>query len=105
MTLNLAKTGLSDTVIEKLNKVFSQFPPIARVILFGSRAKGDYRHGSDIDLVMEVKQLSFEDMINVEQQLDDLLLPYNIDLLEMNSIKSDELLAHIKRIGITLYKS
>lgn len=101
----LTKTGLSHDVIEKLKSVFSLFPQIDRVILFGSRAKGNYRSGSDIDLVMDADNLSFDEIMNIEQQLDDLLLPYQIDLLIMNTIESKELLEHIKRVGVVLHTS
>ena len=105
MIHDVANTGLSQEVIDKLKNVFSLFPQINRITLFGSRAKGNYRQGSDIDLVMECNQLQFDDIMNIEQKLDDLLLPYTIDLLEINNIESEELLSHIKRIGITLYES
>jgi predicted nucleotidyltransferase len=72
--------GLSDVDIKKMNSVFNQFTQIEEVVIYGSRAKGDYRPNSDIDLTLKGQNISFNVLNNITLLLDDLLLPYIIDI-------------------------
>lgn len=56
------------------------FPKVSQAILYGSCAKGSYRPSSDIDLTLKGNELSYQDLLNIELTLDDLLMPYKIDL-------------------------
>lgn len=99
------KFGLSSETIEKMNNVFSEFDSIEKVIIYGSRVKGNFRPGSDIDLTIEGKDLSLSGMSEINLKLDDLLLPYLIDLSIKNKITKKELLEHIDRVGKLFYSS
>lgn len=68
--------GLKEHTIEKINGVFAQFPAVEQVMLYGSRAKGTYRRGSDIDLTLLGTDLNLKILFRIETALDDLLLPY-----------------------------
>lgn len=96
--------GLSDKTIESIQKVFESNSKIDEVILFGSRAKGNYREGSDIDLAVKGRNISFDDILKLNGQLDDLNLPYKFDLLDYAAIKEKDLTEHIDRVGIVFYK-
>jgi uncharacterized protein len=75
-----AKLGLSQTTLDKLNSVFKQHSAIRSVLIYGSRAKSNYRPGSDIDLTIKGDMLEFAELMQIENQIDDLLLPYTVDL-------------------------
>lgn len=92
--------GLDLSIIEKIRGVFSSYPQIEQVLLYGSRAKGNYRRGSDIDLTIIGDQLSLSTLMQIENDLDDLLLPYKIDLSLLHKIECQELVDHIRRVGI-----
>ena len=94
------ESGLELSVIEKIRGVFAGYPQIERVLLYGSRAKGDYRPGSDIDLTIVGDQLTMSELIQIENELDELLLPYKIDLSLLHKIESRELIDHIRRVGV-----
>ena len=79
MQTDHTRFGLDDKVIRKINNCLARYPDIDAVILYGSRAKGNYRPGSDIDLTIK-GQLSLDDLLKLENELDDLLLPRVIDL-------------------------
>ncbi|MCW3807993.1 nucleotidyltransferase domain-containing protein [Plebeiibacterium marinum] len=96
--------GLKETHINKLNSVFANYPAIRKAILYGSRAKGNYREGSDIDISLVGDKLNLNMLLRIETELDDLLLPYNIDISIFDKIENQELIEHIKRVGIILYK-
>ena len=97
--------GLTDTTIDDINKIFSKYRQIDEVILYGSRAKGTHRKGSDIDLTLKGKNLNLHILSKISDELDDLLTPYQFDLSIFNDIDNQNLLDHIKRVGIKFYIS
>ncbi len=99
----LDRTGLSSHSIKKIQHVFSHYPEIKKVYLYGSRAKGNYQTGSDIDLSIISDNFNYTQLIKLEMELDDLLLPHKLDINLFKNIKNTELTAHIKRCGIIFY--
>lgn len=97
------KFGLDDESITKIKYVFEQFPQIKEVIIYGSRAMGNYREASDIDLTLLGENLNLPILNQLSSALDDLLLPYLFDISIYQQIENQDLLAHIKRIGQTFY--
>ncbi len=97
--------GLPDRVIEQICDVFRQYDEIQRVIIYGSRAMGRERPGSDIDLCIESDELSFSQLLAIENQIDDLLLPWKIDLSLKNQIDNPDVVEHIDTVGIEFYKN
>ena len=105
--LNSAATdrfGLTHAVINQINSVLAHYPEIVRAILYGSRAKGNYRPGSDIDLTLIGEMFTNDRLLELETRLDDLLLPYTIDLCRFETIQNPELIDHINRVGKTFYR-
>jgi len=97
------KYGLSENIILKISQVMQQFPAVERAVLYGSRAKGNFKTSSDIDITLQGKEVNLRVLSNVALELDDLLLPYKFDLSIYNHIANQELLDHIDRVGQTLY--
>ncbi len=97
------KYGLDNNVIEKILSVFSKFPTIQKVVLYGSRAKGNYKNGSDIDLCLFGKDLDLKLLYQIEEALDNLFLPYSFDLSIYSNLSNQDLIDHIDRVGIALY--
>ena len=98
------KYGLEKPTIQKIQNVFAGFPQIDQAILYGSRAKGNYKPGSDIDITLKGQSINLSAMNEVSLQLDDLLLPFTFDLSVFEHIKDPNLLEHIDRVGISFYK-
>ncbi|MEN8190854.1 MAG: nucleotidyltransferase domain-containing protein [Thermodesulfobacteriota bacterium] len=96
--------GLTMEIIRKINGVFAGHPNIVCVILYGSRAKGNYTTGSDIDLTLEGAGIKLEQLNSINNELDDLLLPYTFDISIFQQISNPDLLDHIKRVGKVFYK-
>ena len=96
--------GLPAAAVEKIQGVFSRHPRVAKAVLYGSRAKGNYRKGSDIDLTLHGEQLDFREMVLIENELDDLLLPYMIDLSVFEKLDHAGLREHIERVGLVFYE-
>jgi predicted nucleotidyltransferase len=95
--------GLPAATLKKIRSVLRAHSKIQEALVYGSRAKGNYRPGSDIDIVLVGGELSLTDLLRIETELDDLLLPYKIDLSLLQEIESKDLLEHIGRVGKRLY--
>lgn len=96
--------GLQAHTIEAIQGVLAQYPQVEKVILYGSRAKGNYRNGSDIDLTLFGNSLDLNVLQKIEIALDDLLLPYTIDLSIFHQIQNPELINHIRRVGMVFFE-
>ena len=98
------KYGLDDAVIARIQEVLSRFPQVDRAMLYGSRAMGNYRQGSDIDLTLDGgDDLELKTLYQIMDEIDDLLLPYTFDLSVLRLINDHEVLEHIRRAGVVFY--
>ncbi len=97
--------GLTQETIDKINSVFKKHPEIDKVIIYGSRAKGNYRTGSDIDLSMFGNDLKYDLIGKVSSEIDDLNTPYLFDISIFSDLHSPSLEEHINRVGKIIYKA
>lgn len=95
--------GLSAATLDKLNSIFARHDAIDAVLIYGSRAKGNYRPGSDIDLSIKGSEIPFAELMQIEDQIDDLMLPYTVDLSQYRQLENADLIAHIDRVGVEIY--
>lgn len=93
--------GLSGDKVHAIREILRD-PRVQRVVLFGSRAKGNYRAGSDIDLAVCGDRLSATDILRLRAELEEALFPWAVDLVHWTESLSPELAEHIRRVGITL---
>lgn len=96
--------GLRADEEAKLLRVFDAVPELTHVILYGSRAKETHRPGSDVDLTL-TGTLSSHALLSLSNTIDDLLLPYKVDLSLMRSIDNTDLVEHIKRVGKVVFSN
>ena len=97
------KHGLSTDTVAGIHSVLARFPAIESAVLYGSRAKGNFKHGSDIDLTLHGNDLTTAQLADIADALDDLLLPYTIDLSIFATLDHTELREHIERVGVVFY--
>ena len=96
--------GLSAATVEKIHGVLSRHAEVERAILYGSRAKGNFKPGSDIDLTLTGSGLDERIRGRIDEELDDLLLPYEFDLSLFADLAHPELIDHIRRVGVVFYE-
>ncbi|MCX5957595.1 MAG: nucleotidyltransferase domain-containing protein [Cyanobacteria bacterium] len=96
--------GLPDATLTAIRQVLASHPEVEAAILYGSRALGRHRPASDIDLTLIGPAISAASLARIDADLDDLLLPWMIDLSCQASIDHPALLAHIERAGFELYR-
>ena len=98
--------GISIQSYQLLRQALKDVPEIEKVIIFGSRVKGNYKNGSDIDLAIMGKDCTPETAININATLNEVLpIPYFVDVIDYTSLKQSQLKEHIDRVGIEFYKS
>ena len=96
--------GLRQNDIEIIVSVIKKHPEVTEAYLFGSRAKGNFRTGSDVDLALKGDKLTAEIVSSISYQLnEETTLPYKFDVLNYHSISNNDLKEHIDRIGIRLF--
>ena len=95
--------GLPEATVVKIHAVFARHPQLAKAVLYGSRAKGTYKPGSDIDLALYGEGLGPREVRALEDELDELLLPYGIDLVVFATLDHPQLREHIERVGQEFY--
>lgn len=96
--------GLESNVIRAVHSVLKKHTEIERTIIYGSRAKGNFRTGSDIDLTLLGGNLTDQLLSTIAQELDDLNTPYLFDLSIFNQLQSQDLKEHIDRVGQIFYQ-
>ena len=94
--------GLGDKALEKIIHTLQKNLKMQKIILFGSRAKEIYGKGSDIDISIVSEDLSLKELNHLKVMLDDLMLPYKVDLIDYARISSNDLKEHINKVGKVL---
>lgn len=92
--------GLSAETLAAINTCLQQHPEIVWVKIYGSRAKGNYERGSDIDLAFSSHVDCSADL---REALDSLSTPYLFDVTHYDSLRHQGLKAHIDRVGVEIY--
>ena len=97
-------TGLNSEEISKINRVFSAHGNVEQALIYGSRALGTYKPWSDIDLTLIGDDITLSQLNQIEAEIDDLLLPYKMDLSSFHAMENADLIEHIKRAGKVFYQ-
>jgi predicted nucleotidyltransferase len=99
-----ATHGLTDKTLNQIAGVLVRFSDVEKAVLFGSRAKGTHKSGSDIDLALVGDKLNWRTVGRIDSALDDLPLPYCFSLIIFSDKTDAEVAAHIQRVGIPLFE-
>ena len=100
---NAAQLGLTESELNMLLREIEQFPVFNQVVLFGSRAKGTYKPGSDVDLAVMGDKVSSRDVSALNYALnEETCLPYYFDIVHITQESPVTLCRHIKEHGILL---
>lgn len=100
----MTEFGLKEAYVKLLQSIFESHLFIEKVVIYGSRAKGNYTERSDIDFVVYGNPKDRFDLTTVLNEIESSILPYNVDIQMINDINNTHLIDHINRIGKTFYK-
>ena len=102
--MKAASHGLPKKTVAHLHKVFADHPQVDKAILYGSRAMGNYRKDSDIDLSLHGERLTQRAIMKIAGEIDDLPIPYTVDLSAFDLLSHAKLRDHIERVGKIFYQ-
>lgn len=98
--------GLKQSDIEYIVDVIKKFPEIEKAVIFGSRAKGNHKAGSDVDIAIYGENITFDTVASIHFMLEEEgPLPYFFDIVDYTHIEHEELKEHIDRVGKVIYES
>lgn len=95
--------GLSPEVCGSICMILQKYPEISRVLIYGSRAKGTYRSGSDVDLMIVAPTLSSRRLLKIASQIDDLMIPHRVDVALWHQVDNPALREHVEHFGQDFY--
>ena len=96
--------GLKKNIIDIIINELSKFKEIKKALIFGSRAKGEYKKGSDIDITIIGEDINYDIVIKLKTILNqELSIPYYVDIVHYNEISNPDLTEHIDRVGKNLF--
>ncbi len=96
--------GLTVRDMTTIQSIFESYPEVETVLIFGSRAKGNYKLGSDVDLAIMNEGVSIKRMAQLRSDFEESSLPYVIDLVHFPKVDHQEFIDHISRVGAPFYK-
>ena len=104
MNETISTFGLPDKTLATVRQILASCPQVEQALVYGSRAKGNFKPGSDIDLTLIGPQLNSNQLAQLAGALEESSIPYQVDLSIQSEIDSPELLAHIQRVGLVFYQ-
>ena len=104
MAWEFGNTGLDKETLKEIHRILYSFPKVKEAVLFGSRAKGCPKKGSDIDIAIIGEIINLDYISTILAIFEASLIPFMIDLVDFRGIKNAGLRSHIERVGITIYR-
>lgn len=101
---NNKRYGLNDETIARIKDILAAHGEVEEAMIYGSRAKGTFRPGSDIDIALKGQAIDVHVLNKISHDLDELPIPYTIDVSIYDRIDNSALRNHIDRVGRMFYK-
>jgi uncharacterized protein len=96
--------GLQRQDVDEIIHILQSYPVVEEAILFGSRAKGNFKQGSDIDIAIKGKGIDQGVVASISFLLnEEIELPYFFDIVHFEAISEQELREHVIRVGRSIY--
>jgi predicted nucleotidyltransferase len=97
------KFGLKAKDIKQISNIISSFPEVHQTLIFGSRAMGNYKTGSDVDIALKGETITHEIVTQIKYQLnEETTMPYFFDVVDYGRLKNEDLKTHIDQFGKAL---
>ncbi|WAM34957.1 nucleotidyltransferase domain-containing protein [Caldicellulosiruptor morganii] len=98
------KFGIEEEILDKIVEIFKKYRQVRKACVFGSRARGDYKRGSDLDLCIWLEEGCENPVYKIEDELDELDTILLFDIVAFNSITKESLKESILREGVIIYE-
>ncbi|MBW9146556.1 nucleotidyltransferase domain-containing protein [Clostridium sp. CM028] len=94
---------IDEKLVVKLKEIFEKYKEIEKVILFGSRARGDNKYNSDIDICIVGAGMMHLTLANINMDISEINTPLSFDILSFNELNKEELIKNILKEGVVIY--
>lgn len=94
---------IANSLITELRKIFIKYKEVKKVMLFGSRARGDFKNNSDVDICLFGEEITHLILAKISMDIDDLNTPLSFDLLHFDELSKEELIKNILSEGVVIY--
>lgn len=96
--------GVDKIIIEDIVNIIRKYEEVTRAVIFGSRARGDYKKASDIDIALFGDKLTNTINTKIFFEIDELYMPYKVDLINFNVLgKENRIRENILKEGVEIY--
>jgi len=96
--------GLREADLDNIITIIQQFSEIEKAAIFGSRVKGNYKPGSDVDIAIWGNDISFTTLSRLHAILEEESpMPYFFDIVDYSHLNHEDLKSHIDRVGIVFF--
>jgi predicted nucleotidyltransferase len=102
--MTTAEFGLPPATLDAVRHILAHVPAVQKAVIYGSRAKGTHRPGSDIDLTLFGDLLDLDTLGQIATRLEESPIPYQVDLSIFKLIDHAALRDHIERVGQVFYQ-
>lgn len=97
--------GLKEFELNYIIDTIKKFEEIEKAVIFGSRAKGNFKPGSDVDISIYGEDITFDTISALHSMLEEKgPLPYFFDIVDYTHLKHMKLKEHIDRVGKVVFK-
>lgn len=103
--MNTLEFGLPPSTVQAIRQILADVPDVKKAVIYGSRAKGTHRPGSDIDLTLFGDGLDLDILGKIATRLHESPIPYQVDLSIFDQIEHAALREHIERVGRLFFQS
>lgn len=103
MSIDYSKFGVSEKLFSDIINTLSFCKNITRAVIFGSRARGDYKYNSDIDICVYGDNLYEKEISILELNLNELDTPLSFDVVNFTKLSNQELISNIMKQGVEIY--
>lgn len=97
------KTGISSNLLNEIIRIISKYKNVEKAVIFGSRARGNFKKISDIDICIFGDDMTHKEMNLMEFEIKEIDTPLDFDVINFKSISKDELKKNILNDGVEIY--
>jgi len=101
----MTRFGLEQHILDKIIAVLRAHPKIERAVIYGSRALGDFKPHSDIDIAVFASRIDASELARLRFEIDELPIVFKIDLVHVDGLENESLRTKIATEGCEIFSN
>ncbi|WAM31127.1 nucleotidyltransferase domain-containing protein [Caldicellulosiruptor naganoensis] len=104
MKVETKKFGIEEEILDKIIEIFKKYKQVKKACIFGSRARGDFKKASDVDICIWLEDNGENPIYKIEDELEEVNTILLFDIVTFNSITKESLKESIMKEGVVIYE-